>query len=325
MPPIASIPRLARILALVPWVVQHPDEATVTEVCRRFSITRDQLMDDLSLLLVCGLPPFSPGDMIEAEVEDDRVVIRMADYLARPLRLTKWDALSLLAAGRALAEVPALAETAPLESALGKLAAAIAPEDAEAAAMLAERVAIELEPASPETLRALNTAIQNRQRVRIEYYSFGRDELTERAIDPLIVYGGRPWYLHAFDHQSGERRTFRVDRIRSITPTQETFDVPDGFDADKEVEAPLYRPSPGDVKVVLDLSPDALWVAEVTPHDHAEPGPNGRTIMTLHASHTAWLARLLLQLGDEARVLEPESLAGEVRALAKVALTRYGA
>jgi len=323
MPPIASIPRLARILVLVPWVVQHPQDATVDEICRRFAITRDQLVEDLNLLLVCGLPPFSPGDMIEADIVDDRVIIGMADYLSRPLRLTRWEALSLLAAGRALAAMPALAEAPALESALGKLAAAIAPDEADAAAVLAERVAIELEPASPDVLEALRRAIEQQRSVSIEYYSLGRDALTERTVDPWIVYGGRPWYLVAFDHSSQDRRTFRVDRIRGLMPTDTPFVRPEGFDPAREADAPLYRPSPGDVEVVLDLSPAALWVSEVTPHDQVVPGPDGHIVLRLRASHTAWLARLVLQLGADVRVVEPASLAGEVRTLAGAALERY--
>ncbi|HEX9695724.1 MAG TPA: WYL domain-containing protein [Actinomycetota bacterium] len=323
MPPIASLPRLSRILVLVPWVITHADEATVDEVCRRFGISEDQLLDDLSLLVVCGLPPFSPGDMIEAWVDEGRVVINVADYLDRPLRMSRWEALGLLAAGRALAAMPALAEAQALDSALAKLAEAIAPDEADAAETLAERVAIELQPASPEILGILRDAIETLQRIRIEYYSFGRDELTEREIDPLLVFGTGPWYVIADDHKSGERRTFRVDRIRSAVPAGVTFERPAGFDPSLEADRPLYRPSAGDTSVVLELAPAAAWVAELTPHDEAKPIKGGWMRLTLRASHTAWLVRLLLQLGDQIRVVEPETLTAEVRELATAALARY--
>lgn len=324
MPPIASLPRLSRILVIAPWVITHPDEATVDEVCRRFGITEEQLIEDMNLLMLCGLPPFSPGDMIEAWVEDGRVVITMADYLDRPLRMTRWEALGLLAAGRALASMPALNEAGALDSALTKLAEAIAPDEADAAATLAERVSIELQPASPAILEALRDAITARTRLRIQYYSFGRDAFTERTIDPLLVYGTGPWYVIADDGRSGERRTFRVDRIRSASPTGETFERPAGFDPSREAERPLYNPSKGDVKVVIDLSPAASWVAELTPHDESRAIKEGWTRVTLRATHTAWLARLLLPLGEDVRIVQPDSLAAEVRDLAAAALSRYG-
>lgn len=325
MPPFASVQRISRILAVAPWVINNPDDATVEEVCRRFGLTEDELIEDMNVLMMCGLPPFTPADMIEAWVEEGRVVISMADYLDRPLRMTRWEALGLLAAGRALAAMPALAEAKALDTALAKLAEAIAPDEADAAASLAERVAIELQPAAPEILDALRDAIQSRQRLSIEYYSFGRDEFSERVVSPLLVFGAGPWYLIADDDKSGERRTFRVDRIRSAKTTGQTFEYPPGFDPSREADQPLYNPSPGDVKVILELSPNARWVAELTPHDESRSIKNGWTRLSLRASSTAWLARLVLQLGDDVRVIRPDELSDEVRDLATAALARYGA
>ncbi len=320
---VASMQRLSRILVMVPWVIQHPDQATVEAVCRRFGIDEGTLTEDITLLMMCGIPPFSPGDLIEGGIEGGRVVIRMADYLARPLRLTRWEALSVLAAGRAIAGVPGIEEAAALQSGLKKLAAAIAPDEAAAAEILAERVAIDLEPPTPEVIESLREAIEQQGTVRMEYYTLGRDEVTQRDVDPLLVFGSRPWYLLAHDHRSGGRRTFRVDRIRSATPTGATFQRPEGFDPAKEAVAPLYHPASGDMTVVLELEPAAGWVAEVTPHDKAEPIGEGRIRLTLHAGGTAWLEHLLVMLGPDARVLEPASLRQAVRQTARRALARY--
>ena len=79
--------RLRRILAMVPWVVAH-DGPTVAEVCERFDLDRSELLDDLQLLFLCGLHPYTPDALIEATIEEDRVWINYADYLSRPLRLT---------------------------------------------------------------------------------------------------------------------------------------------------------------------------------------------------------------------------------------------
>ena len=70
MPAERTTERLKRILVLVPWVIAHP-EATVSEVCERFGITRDELASDVDVLMMCGLPPFGPGDLIEAFESDE--------------------------------------------------------------------------------------------------------------------------------------------------------------------------------------------------------------------------------------------------------------
>lgn len=323
MPPIASQERLARILALVPWVLQHPAEATVDEVCRRFGVTEAQLVEDLNLLFMCGLPPFGPGDLIEAGIEGGRVVIRMADYLAHPLRLTRFEAMMLLAAGHAIAVTPGLEDAPALASALKRLEAAMAPGEAEAAARLADRVAIELEPPAPGVMDTLETAIKEQRTVRIDYYSFGRDAWTTRDVDPLLVAGSRSWYLIAEDHLSGERRTFRVDRIRSIAETGDTFERPADFDPAREAALPLYHPAPGDRTVVLELAPAAAWVAEITPHDKRVALKDGWTRLTLRTGRAAWLERLVLQLGSDVRAVDPPEIAEAARVLAVRALARY--
>lgn len=317
----ASVDKVTRILAMVPWVLQHPEQATVSGVCTRFGINESTLLDDLNMLIMCGIPPFGPGDLIEAGVEGDMVVIRMADFLARPLRLTRLEAVTLLASGRALAAVMPVDEAPALHSALDKVQAAIAPAEAQIAAALADRVAIEFDAVPPQTLTALRDAITDHRTLRIEYYSLGRDEISERDIDPLVVLSGQPSYLIAHDHSRNAQVTFRIDRIHSIAQTGTAFTRPEGFDAAQQSAA--YQPSAGDRTVVLDLAPAARWVVEQTPHVRAVRGDDGWTRMTLKASATAWLEHLLLMLGADARVVEPGDLAQAVKARAREALALY--
>ena len=71
--------RLRRLLALVPWVVQH-DGPTVEEVCVRFGLTEEELIAELDLVWCCGVHPFTPDSLIDVAVEEGRVWIRYADY-----------------------------------------------------------------------------------------------------------------------------------------------------------------------------------------------------------------------------------------------------
>jgi proteasome accessory factor C len=325
MPRIAATPRLERLLALVPWVMAHQG-VTVAEVCDRFKISREELAADLDLLFMCGLPPFGPGDLIVAYIEGDQVVIEEADYLARPMRLTRWEAVRLLVTGRALARLD-LAESGSLQRALSKLEAALSPEEAAAAKGLAERVAVELEGTGAEPMLAeLRDATANRRRLKITYYSFGRDELSEREIDPYVVFGALGnWYVSAHDQASGEQRVFRVDRIKEMAVTEDTFALPEGFDPTSVARGPLFVPSARDVEVTLDLAPAAGWVREITPHDRATPLADGWVRMTLRTPHFEWLTRLILRLGSDVRVVSPSELSERLRETARGALERYGA
>ncbi len=324
MPRLGASPRLERLLMLVPWVMAHPG-ATVDEVCERFKITREDLVGDLELLIVCGLPPFGPGDMIEAWIDGDHIHLAAADYLSRPLRLTRWEAVSLLVMGRALASLPGLTEGDSLHRALAKIEEALSPEEAAAAADLASRVAVELEGTGAEPLLAdLRDAIADRKRLRVTYYSFGRDQITEREIDPYVVFSTLGnWYVLAHDGASGEERLFRVDRIKDLAPTGETFAPPGDFDPERAAAGRLFVPSARDIEVTLDVSPDAGWVLEVTPHDRAEQRKDGWTRLTLRTSHLEWLERLVLRLGDAVKVVAPDVLGDRVREAAARTLAGY--
>jgi len=324
MPRIATSPRLERLLMLVPWVMANRN-ATVDEITERFGMTSDELVADIELLFMCGLPPFGPGDLIEAWIDGDHVHIAAADYLSRPLRLTRWEAVTLLVMGRAIASLPGVAEADSLHRALVKLEDALSPEESAAAAELAQRVAVELEGTGAEPLLAdLRDAIAGRKRVRIVYYSFGRDKVTERTVDPYVVFSTLGnWYMLAADDASGENRVFRVDRIKELTPTGETFLFPDGFDPERAAGAGLFVPSPRDIEVTLDLSPAAAWVLEVTPYDRGDRRDDGWTRVTLRTPHLEWLERLVLRLGADARVIAPEALSERVKTAARHALDRY--
>ena len=78
---------------------------------------------------------------------------------------------------------------------------------------------------APEFLEAVRTAAEHDQRLEIDYWSAGRDELTTRRIDPTAVFFALgEWYVDAYCHRAAGDRLFRVDRIRGVRPTGEHFE-----------------------------------------------------------------------------------------------------
>ncbi len=97
--------RLRRLLAMIPWLAGR-DGPTVEEVLARFGLTRRQLDEDLDLLMVVGVPPYTPDELFEMTIEDGRVFARLTPSFDRPLRLSPDEALAVVVAGRAVADVP---------------------------------------------------------------------------------------------------------------------------------------------------------------------------------------------------------------------------
>ena len=171
-PDTSAAGRLQRLLALVPWVLDHPG-ATVDEVCERFEMTRETLIADLELLYVTGVPPYGPGDLMEAWVDGDKVHIGFADWFARAPRLTWREAAGLYLAGRALDALPEVAEQGALARALAKLEAVLPPDQLDRVQELADRVSVDLEggdPAETTSRTELARAAATGRRVEIEYW-----------------------------------------------------------------------------------------------------------------------------------------------------------
>jgi proteasome accessory factor C len=124
--------RLGLMLVVVPYLVQHPG-SRLGEVAELFGASPEQLRRDLDLLFMSGLPPYGPGDLIDVDVDqDDRIWITMADHFARPLRLTRSEALALYVRGTELVATPGLPQAPDLASALGKLRETLGPETLDA-------------------------------------------------------------------------------------------------------------------------------------------------------------------------------------------------
>lgn len=302
--------RLTRILAMVPWVLAHP-YPMVSEVIERFGYrTESDLAKDLALLFVCGVPGYGPGDLMVAFIADDRVVLDMADYFSRPLRLTPPEALGLLSAGIA---VDGTSHTSPaLARAVQKLASAVFPEASDA-------IGVELPP-EPEHLEALKRAASEHLVVTITYLSVGTNRTTNRTIEPLMAYAsmGR-WYLSARCRLAEDRRTFRIDRIRSLDVSTESFLAPP--DADRPVIG--YTPSADAVYAVMALGKVARWVAEYYPVEVIRDR-GSEMLVRFAMSDPRVAARLLVRLGKHARLVDGEEVERDLGHLRQTILAGYG-
>lgn len=300
--------RLRRVLALVPYIAAH-GEVSIAELARAFGAPEDGIRRDLEVLPFCGLPPYTPDRLIDVAIVDDHVSLRFAEYFSRPLRLTPAEGFTLLTAGRALLATPGSEPHGPLATALAKLEAALGAQEV-----------LEVDIGEPEHLARLRGAAERRERLEIDYYSFGRDAVATRRVDPYAVVSLRGhWYLAAHCHQAADERLFRVDRIRGLRGTGEHFDPPAGASAPQDV----FHASPEDTRVTLDLPASAAWVVESYPVESVEPKRGGRLRVVLPVSARPWLERVLLLAGPDARVVAPAGWKGVAADAARRVLSRY--
>jgi proteasome accessory factor C len=309
--------RLSRLLVMLPWLMER-GEVPVAELARRFSLTPSEVARDLELAAMCGLPPFV-DEMIDVFIDDDTVFVGVPRLFTRPLRLTAPEGFALVAAGRAAMQLPGAEPGGPLGRGLQKLEAALGDD--------AVVIDLPVAPALATTIETVTAAVGSAERLRIEYWTTSRDELTNRVITPRRVFNDRgEWYVVADDGRSGERRTFRIDRMESIERTDEHDAVEPVTDTRP---APDWFADAGLRRVTLRLAPAARWVIERYPVDVVKQRRGGVVDATFPVASERWLQRLLVRLGPDAEVRAPAGwrrLGAEVagRVLAGYAEARTG-
>jgi proteasome accessory factor C len=312
----AALAQLPRLLALVPYLLQHPG-VQMAEAAALFGVTEEQLRRDLNLLWVCGLPGHGPGDLIDLEFEGDTITLFEPAGVTRPLRLAGDEALALVVALRTLAETPGLAERDAVDRALAKIE-----EAAGAAAAPAHRVEVALE-GEERVLPVVREALDGKRRLHLDYYVPGRDETTDRDVDPmrLLLVEGRS-YLEGWCRRVEAVRLFRLDRVVAISLLDVPAELPPEA-TERDLSHGLFQPSDSDVRVVLALGPGAHWVADYYPCESVEDLGDGTLVARLRTPEPSWVVRLVLGLGAGARVVEPAELAEQVRTAARLALAAY--
>ncbi|TIC87681.1 WYL domain-containing protein [Nocardioides sp. GY 10113] len=327
--------QVARLLTLVPYL-HHRPQVRLGEAAELLGTTPGQVLADLRVLFLCGLPGGLPDDLIDVDLDalvtedgtplaDGLVRVDNADYLARPLRLSPTEASAVTVALHTLRTGSSPETVALVDRVLAKI------ERAVTAGAEASRgpgpVAIATEPREAElaTLAAtLQRAADESRQVLLSYHVPSRDELSERVVDPQgVVTHGRFRYLDGWCHLAGGDRLFRLDRITAARVLDSAAETPRRPPRDVTAGAFAERPDTGGVVATLLLAPEASWAVDYYPMRAARPRPDGSLEVDLLVADPQWLDRLLLRLAPHASVLGPPEFAASYERAARATLDRY--
>jgi proteasome accessory factor C len=307
--------KLRRLLFVVPYVAKHPEGVAVEKLAKLLEIDRDEMLADLDLLTQVGPPDGDPGEYLLVTVEEGRVFVDLAHRLTRPLRLTAAEGCSLLLGIRALRESGIAPFDASMQSAERKLLAALGRDANEAETLAVGTVVASLE--SGENLRKLVTAARKRLPVEIEYVAASRHISERRKLDPYgIVHHAGEWYVVGHCHKRGDVRTFRIDRIASLTePTNPVrFEAPVGFDLETYRRERLYVPSADAVNVRVHLDPLAVTrVGAAWPEGEVSTQDDGSADILIDCEGLEWVTGWVLGFGRHAWIVGPDEARGAMR------------
>ena len=157
---------------------------------------------------------------------------------------------------------------------------------------------------------AVAAAAQGRRRISFGYRT-SQGMAADREVDAFaMVFRGGHWYLVGHDRERDDVRAFRLSRFTSDPQDRgEGSEVPEGFKAADHV-----RSGPWDARTeehaVVALSPEVAWWAASSLQGATTIGTrqDGWVEVSVPLADEEALAGLVLQFGDEAVALEPESL-----------------
>jgi proteasome accessory factor C len=318
--PLQARDKLAFLLALVPWLMDH-DGASVTETAEHFGMTPEQIRDAVSLIAVSGVPgetdAYQHEDLFDIDWDsfEERDEIQLTHHVAidDAPRFSAREAAALIAGLQYLGSLPENAGSATLAGLTGKLSAG--------ASATPSAVGVEADPALASTLALIRDAMERGTQLDLVYLN-ASGEKERRNVDALRVESfDDDWYLRGWCHLRGAVRTFRLDRISETRVTDEPIE----HRAD-EVRLPdrLFESSPKDLEVTVDIAPSAMpLIADFIPDGATSTEHDGRIRTTLRVSHYHGLKRLVTRMSGVMTVVAPPSAREAVAEWAREGVQRY--
>jgi len=293
--------RFARLVTLAGILIDAARRAAkldVKELCESLQISETEMRQDIDVLNVVN---FGGGSyVLYAEVQGGTIEVDPEPYgdnFARPARLLPLEAKALAAA------IDLVGEHLPegsLASAREKIVDALGHDPATDGLQITTAKGDDSEIA-----RVVSSAISGRQVLEIEHYKEDEDQFTSRTIEPYqLMNGTEGWYVHSYEPAKEATRSFRLDRIRSATVLDETYEPREGIEPDVQ-GWPTTGEVPTSETARVWISPDrARWAREG--RRVSEELADGAVVIELPYGGFDYLAKEILKEAGDAAVLEPE-------------------
>lgn len=263
---------------------------------------------------------------------DGKTIWRLMDGYSRslPVAFSQTELMALVFSKDLLKPLEGTGLKASLDSAFNKMTAALPTEGTSFIGNLRDFFSVGLGPHKKykehrATIDCLTRAISKSRTVQMRYFSASRNATTRRNVDPYrLWYAQGALYLIGYCQLRDDVRLFAVDRIRSITTTNQPCQMLLGFDVDAYVANTLMvmRGTPIEVRLRFDRTA-APWVRDRVWHrsQRLEPAPGGRLLMMLKVADTDELVGWILSFGSRVQVLSPAPLRERVREEARKILS----
>jgi len=295
--------RALRTMDLIPYILENPG-ISIGKLAKQFSVSEKQVESDLQLIFMCGLPGYTPYELIDLIFEDGVVSIIDPQVLDKPRRFTKSELVVIILGLQLLSELSASDATR-----LGKLQ------------LLSNKImklggsnSVVIAPSSSKSpyVEVITRAITDKKSLTIQYQSLVKDEISVRSIIPhsLFLMNGN-LYLSALDLKAKSDRTFKVELIKNC-------------EIGNEISSEAVGQDSSAVEVVLDVQRAYRnFIERNSSIITAVEEQKNSFRVHVKLNNLEWLKRSILSNSPGIKVISPPSLAQEVTELAASLLASY--
>ena len=295
--------QVERLLDLVPYLTSHQGVA-LEQVASDFHTDKSTIIDDLNTLWMCGLPGYTPLELIDLSFDTGFVTIRNAEVLSKPRKFSSLELATVIVGLHILRE-------------------SIHSENPhfELISTLLERLSSSTSVAIPQSMQsnvnaeirsACARAVREKQNLSIRYHSYTKDLEIERKVFPFdLQIIDNHEYLESFCYQSNAARLFRLDRIKRAEFLGASEFVPDNINTSESMRTFRFIVQSESRKVAETLQVDI-------PTDHSS-----RSELEASAFNDEWIVRSICSLNGAATLTAPQILRDQIKERAEKALALY--
>lgn len=311
--------RLARMLKIITLVKANPrlSRAELARLCEVDSVRTIQR--DVNSLALADIPIFWSGEGYEI----------MPNFFLPPMALSVEEAFSLVLSAKAYSEGEGQFHQSTLESAISKIITTLPERAKELLETGSSKISVESRKVSDTggLVGKLYQAILDTKQLRITYYSYSSNKVSERVVNPYaLTFRRRSWYLIGYCHSRHKVLMFRTSRIKAIKFTGEMFRPPQNFSVDDYMGKSWQVMTGTETKVVVWFNAEiAPLIKEVDWHPTQQimDLQDGSILFTVTVAGTMEITLWILGYGDKAEVLYPERLRDEMKEVAERLYQRY--
>jgi predicted DNA-binding transcriptional regulator YafY len=297
--------RIDRLTAIL-IQLQSKRVVKAQEIADRFEISLRTVYRDIRALEEGGVPIIGEAGIGYSLVEG---------YRLPPVMFTREEALAFVMAGKMVESFTDTHNNQQFQSALYKVKAVLKSAEKEAVEGATQHIEVRkrkstlLQKGQSNVLQMLLSAVMEQKVVAMAYTTFEQEERSQRTIEPVgVYYAWDQWYLIAFCHLRAAYRTFRLDRINSLSVTADQFRIQhpslQEYLAQVEKEKKL-------TKVVIQVDAAICKYIKEQKYNQGfvmETNHSGYTEMTFMITHEEDFIRWMLMFADRATIVQPQSL-----------------